>query len=428
MATADSDKATNPASTKKRHWMKRPTILRVLSQPGFSRLLLSEMLFDIGILARIAADSWLAYDITGSNLWVGIVAGARAVPKFLFPLFSGVIADRLNRRLLVSLTRYALALFCIVQAILIATGIMNQWHQVALAFLSGSTVAIGAPAFWALLSDSVEPGMLSRATASITFVTNTGEMVGPLLAGFLIAFAGAEYSFATVAVLYLISAFLILKVPLGGQQNTSAEEGKDGSSSYFQGIKEGLIYARKSPTLPWLFAMLTATSILGVAIFPLLPEYATKVFEVESFGFGLMTGVLGAGMAVGSAIIAITGMPRKTMPVILIAGLIWDCGMITFGFSRVFVLTLFVLFVMGVSAMYWVNAALSMFQRAAVGNMRGRVMSLYTMGMGIFPLGWAYGGALSSWIGNEWTLIISAMGGTPLVIAAMLASPGLRRS
>ena len=428
MATADSDKTTESALTEKRRWKRRPEILRVLSQPGFSRLLLSEALYDIGILARIATDSWLAYDITGSNLWVGIVAGARAIPKFLFPLFSGVIADRLDRRLLVSSTRYALAFLCLVQAILIGTGVMNEWHQVALAFLAGSTVAIGAPAFWALLSDSSEPRMLSRATASITFVTNTGEMAGPLLAGFLIAFAGAEYSFAVVAALYLISAFLILRVPIGRQQNISAEESKDGASSYFQGIKEGLIYARKSQTLPWLFAMLVATSILGVAIFPLLPEYAAKVFDVAGFGFGLMTGVLGAGMMVGSAIIAITGMPRKVMPVILVAGLVWDCGMIAFGFSRVFILTLLVLFVMGVSAMYWVNAALYLFQRAAVGNMRGRVMSLYTMGMGIFPLGWAYGGALSSWIGNEWTLIISAMGGTPLVIVAILASPGLRRS
>ena len=102
--------------------------------------------------------------------------------------------------------------------------------------------------------------------------------------------------------------------------------------------------------------------------------------------------------------------------------------MIGFGFSRIYPLTLALLFIMGIAGMFWVNAIINLFQREAIGDMRGRVMSLYTIGMGLFPLGWAYGGALSALIGNELTLIISAIGGTPLVLLAMLLAPSLRRS
>ena len=83
---------------------------------------------------------------------------------------------------------------------------------------------------------------------------------------------------------------------------------------------------------------------------------------------------------------------------------------------------------MGIAGMFWVNAIINLFQREAIGDMRGRVMSLYTIGIGLFPLGWAFGGALSALIGNELTLIVSAIGGTSLVLLAMVLAPSLRKS
>lgn len=83
---------------------------------------------------------------------------------------------------------------------------------------------------------------------------------------------------------------------------------------------------------------------------------------------------------------------------------------------------------MGVAGMIWVNGIINLFQREATGEMRGRVMSLYAIAMGLFPLGWTFGGTLSALIGNELTLIVSALGGTPLILLAMLLTPGLRRS
>ena len=280
--------------------------------------------------------------------------------------------------------------------------------------------------FSAYVLDLVEPKSVPRATAFITMVENAGEMVGPVLAGGIIAAYGAEYSFGMVAVIYLIGGLVVLTLPRGEHAIDGAST--DGKTSYFESVKEGLSHVRRSSTLPWLFLMVVSTNIFGVAIFPLIPDYSANVFDVGSLGFGVMMGVLGGGFAAGSAVVALIGLPRRAAWVILSAELIWDSSMIAFGFSRIYPLSLALLFVMGMAAMFWVISVMHLFQREAKGAMRARVMSLLTVGMGLFPLGWAYGGALSSLIGNELTLLVSALAGGPIVIAALIASPGLRRS
>ncbi len=366
------------------------------------------------------------YDLTGSNLWVGIVSGMRSVPILILPIFAGAIADRFDKRKLLGVVRVALAIVSIVQAILIALDIIEPWHMLVLALAAGTVVSFAMPAFWAYIADIVAPRALPRATALIMMGENAGEMVGPVIVGWIIATAGADWAYGIIAAIYLAGAIFILNAPKG-RYATSVTETED-KPTYYESVKQGIAYARKSPTLPWLFIMNASVNITGVAIFPLMPEYATKILDVGAVGFGVMSTALGVGLAVGSLIIAITGMPRRVIWIIIVSSFIWDFGMIGFGFSRIYPLTLILLFIMGIAGMFWVNAIINLFQREAIGEMRGRVMSLYTIGMGLFPLGWTFGGTLSHLIGNELTLIISALGGTPLILIAMLLSPGLRRS
>ncbi len=401
-----------------------PQIFRVLAIPGFARLLASQALFDIGVVARTAAQSWVIYEVTGSNLWVGLTAGVRALPVLILPVFTGAIADRIDRRKLIGTIRIILAIISLITAALIYFDILEPWHMLILALAAGTTVAFGAPAFWAYIADIVSPRALPRATALIMLGENSGEMFGPAMVGWLIATAGADYTFATITIIYLIGALFIFNAPKGQSSDTETET----KLPYYESLKQGIVFARKSKVLPWLFVMNASVNVFGVAVFPLMPEYATKVFDVGSVGFGVMSAAMGVGLAIGSIIISIFGMPRRLIWLIVFSSFCWDFCMIGFGFSRIYPLSIALLLIMGVSGMIWVNAIINLFQRTAIGNMRGRVMSLYTIGMGLFPLGWAYGGALSALIGNEMTLIISALGGTPLVLLAMLLSPGLRRS
>ena len=418
------------AKLSRKRARRPPQVIRVLAIPGFARLLASQALFDIGAVARTATQSWVMYDLTGSNLWVGLVSGMRAVPILVLPIFAGAIADRFDKRKLLAFVRVALAIVSIVQAVLIALEIIEPWHMLALAIAAGTVVSFAMPAFWAYIADIVAPRALPRATALIMMGENAGEMIGPVIVGWTIATAGADWAYGIIAAIYLAGAIFILNAPKGRYATTSTASHTDQKiePTYYESVKQGIAYARKSPVLPWLFIMNASVNITGVAIFPLIPEYATKILDVGSVGFGVMSAAMGIGLAIGSLIIAIAGMPRRVIWIIIVSSFIWDFGMIAFGFSRIYPLSLALLFIMGIAGMFWVNAIINLFQREAIGEMRGRVMSLYTIGMGLFPLGWTFGGTLSALIGNEPTLIVSALGGTPLVLVAMLLTPGLRRS
>ena len=413
-----------PQTERRVRRRRYPDAVRVLAIPGFARLLASQALFDIGAVARTAAQSWVMYDLTGSNLWVGLVSGMRSIPILIFPIFAGAIADRFDKRKLIAFVRVGLAVVSIIQAILIALDIIKPWHMLALALAAGTVVSFAMPTFWAYLADLIPARSLSRATALVMMGENAGEMVGPVIVGWVIASAGADWAYSIIAAIYLLGAIFILNAPKGRYAVSESED----KPSYYQSLKQGIAYARKSPVLPWLFIMNASVNITGVAIFPLMPEYANKILDVGAVGFGIMSTALGVGLAIGSITIAIFGLPRRVMPIIIVSSFIWDFGMIGFGFSRIYPLSLFLLFVMGIAGMFWVNAIINLFQREAVGEMRGRVMSLYTIGMGLFPLGWTFGGTLSALIGNELTLIVSAVGGTPLILLAMLLTPGLRKS
>ena len=439
-----SNQSETDSSRPARRRRRPPRVLRVFAIPGFARLLASQALFDIGAVARTAAQSWVMYDLTGSNLWVGLVSGIRALPILVFPIFAGAIADRFDKRKLLAFVRIGLAIVSIIQALLIALDILEPWHMLALALAAGTVVAFAMPAFWAYIADLVSPRALPRATALIMMGENAGEMVGPVMVGWVIATAGADWAYGIIASIYLLGAVFILNAPLGRASRVSPARGgnvrrtkgdsqphdtaQEDKPSYYESVKQGIAFARKSPVLPWLFIMNASVNVFGVAVFPLMPEYATKILDVGAVGFGVMSAALGIGLAVGSLIIAIAGLPRRVIWIIIVASFVWDFCMIGFGFSRIYPLTLAILFIMGIAGMFWVNAIINLFQREAIGDMRGRVMSLYTIGIGLFPLGWAFGGALSALIGNELTLIVSAIGGTSLILLAMLLAPGLRRS
>lgn len=398
----------------------------LLRKRGVAQLLASEAVFDIGTLSHTAAMSWVAYELTDSTLWVGAVAGVRAVPMLLLPVFAGATADRFDRRRVIGAVRLFQAIIIAIQALMIGTSTMDPWHQLVFALLSGAAVAVSGPAIWALLSDLVDPALVPRANAMLTFVMNTGEMLGPMIAGIVITSWGPEWIFGLIAIAHAIGAYLIVKIPAPSRYYERLQAVAD--TSYWRSLNRGILYARRKQPIPWLFALVVTTNIFGVAAFPLIPDYAHTVFGESGLAFGLMFGMFGLGMFTGSALLALGMMPQRLATVLLVSSAVWDACMVSFGFSRNFALSLIVLYAMGVCGMYWVNAALILFQQASPGTMRGRVMSIYTMAMGLFPLGWLYGGTLAAWVGNELALILSTLGGTPIVIAALIASKELRRS
>ena len=405
--------------------LRRPSVvLNRTLQHGFARLVASEALVDIGILARVAAQSWVAYDLTGSSLWVGSVAAVRAVPSFISPAFTAIVANRFDHRLLIASMRAFIGILAIIQAILIGTGTMRPWHQMVLTLFTGLAIAIAGPAFLVFLRDELHPRLASRASVTITFAHNSGEMIGPLVVGIIIALAGADWSFALIAVLYFAGAYFILIVPLPERNSEVSYH----HVPYLTLLWIGMRHVRRNQPLPWLLAVLAATNLFGIAIFPLIPEYAIETFQSGGLGFGLMTGTVGAGFAIGGATVAIFGLHRSRALIVLLTSLAWAAGSIAFLYSPNLPIALIILFIMGIASIVWGNAIFSLIQTHTPHSAHDRVMSLYTIAMGLIPIGWAVGGAIATFTSNETALMISAIASITIPIAAYLSSPTLRRS
>ena len=401
----------------------RPGGLVVLADGRFRAFLVSQAASDLATVMRLTAQSWLVLALTDSSLWVGIVAAVSSAPAIALGLFGGVVTDRVSRRRILIASRLGLALVALATGALVASGRVEPWHLAVLSAGAGVVIAFGAPAMWTLVADMVDPRLLPSANGLVVLSYNIGEMVGPAIVGAVIARAGTETVFWLIAAGGVGAALLMFRV-----RTTEKTSGGASGASVLRDIRQGLAYARRTQPLPWLFALVAATNLLGVAVFALIPTYARDVLAVGPAGYGLLSGAMGAGALAGAVVISAFGNYRRKGLVILLSGVAWDACMIGFGFSRVFPLSLMLLFAMGVAGSYWMNAVVTAFQSTTTPAMRGRVMSLYVISMQMFPVGWLYGGALASVLGNEWALVVSAAGGTPIVIAAYALSPGLRRA
>ena len=391
---------------------------------GFNWIVASEAVVDIGILARVAAQSWVAYDLTQSSLWVGAVAAFRAVPSFLSPAIAAYIGNRVNHRFLVAAMRAFIGVLAIIQVILIGTGTMRPWHQAVLTLLTGFAIAFAWPSFVTFLRDIVQPRMATRANAILAFSHNLGELIGPVSVGIIIALFGADWSFAFIAILYFVGAYLILNVPMPDHDSRVG----DYHHPYVWTLRIGLRNIGRSQPLPWLIAMLLATNLLGLAVFPLIPEYAIAVFDSGGLGFGLMTGTLGGGLAIGSALIAIIGLTRYASIAAVSASLVWAAGCIAFAYSPNLPTTLLILLIMGIASIAWGNAILTMIRSNPFTISHPNIMNLHTIVMGMIPIGWTIGGAIAHFTTNETALITSAIASITIPLIAYIASPAFRRA
>jgi MFS family permease len=408
----------------------RPKSLEVLADAQFRALILSQAIFDLGIFIRGAAASWVVLELTHSPLWIGLVAGVRAIPILILPMFGGVIADRFDRRKLMFAAGLLTAAASGATGLLIVTDTLVPWHMVALAIFGGISYSLYSPAYYALIADIVPSERLSNANGILSVVQTTGEMIGPVITGVVIASSGTHTAYWLVVVGNLIGVTLLFRIREPERTAPVETDSADPleKTSFTNQFSAGLRYARNTPPLLWLTVLVAAQNIFGVAIFPLMPIYAEEILEIGPTGFGLMGGVFGAGTLIGAIVISITGIHRRRAYVMVSMGLVWYIGMVVFGYSRSVPVSLAALFAMGLISMPWVTSVLTMFQQAAQKEMRARVMSLFVTSMGLFSVGWLFGGAVAEWIGNEEALVTSALLGTPVAVIALLLSKELRKA
>ncbi|MCI0837901.1 MAG: MFS transporter, partial [Chloroflexi bacterium] len=378
---------------------KRSPLRRLFSSRSFVALFVSNALGFGGEQMRLAAQSWWILDEGGSKTEMGIAAGLRVVPVVIISLYAGVLIDRVGGKRVLILERLLLIFLAIITGLILLIDEVEIWHIVVLATIAGSTIALGTPATQTLVPAVVPKDLLQSANSMNQLGFALGRTLGPLLAGILIAVRNAALALFGLALVYLAALIATFGITAKHQRTSS-------SDSATRQIADGLSYIRGTPVLMWTILMAFSVIFFGM-IFPLIPVYARDVLDVGEVKFGWMWGAVAIGQATGAlAIVARGGFQRKSRGVAA-GAVIFGLGLIGFGLSENYWISLAFLFVTGLGFPLWVTSVVTLLQDHSKPEYLGRVMAVYAIALQGVSIGWMLGGVLMDSIGNFPTVLVA---------------------
>ena len=375
----------------------------------------------VGTWMQITAQGFLVFELTRSTVYLGYVGFASGAPSLLLMLFGGVIADRIARRRLLVITQSTMMILALILAALTYTQLVQPWHIVVLALLLGTVNAFDAPAAQAFVRELVDRQDLPNAIALNATLFNLATVVGPTVAGLTYAAFGAAWCFALNGLSYVavIAALLMMRLP----EHTPAPR----VHSALALVREGVRYTLASPLLRTLMAI-PAVAVLFVAIYQtLLPAWAVDVLGGNATTNGLLQSARGLGSLLGALMIAALSQGARRGRWLAV-GMVWYPALVLiFAFVRVLPLSAVALVGVGWGGMVLYNSANTLLQLNVSDELRGRVMSIYSLIMfGGMPIGALWAGTLAQLIGAPQTLMLSAVIALVFAVVFWLRVPQLR--
>ncbi|MCY4107724.1 MAG: MFS transporter [Chloroflexi bacterium] len=421
VGTAGSEPVAKPDSVGRRRGFPPP----VLRHRGFALLFFSLLFSNTGTWMAQTVQAWLVYELTGSALALGTVFGAFAIPMIVLPFFGGVLADRLDRRKVIWIMQSVATLLALVMAILVATELIQVWHIFVISFISAIALAFDQPTRQAIIPDLVPRDELRPAVALNSAVFTGGAFIGPALAGFLVAQAGLPLAgafFINAATFgAVIVAVAFMPIPPLDPSRTRG--------SVLSTALDGFRFVGRNELIIMVMILSLATSLFGRSYHALLPVFAKDILDVGIQGLGMMNSAPGAGSIVGAVLI---GMNLRLPPngMLSLGGTaVMALLVIGFASSESYVVSLVLLFLLGVLGTVLITATRTILQLRAPREYMGRVMSLSTIAViGFGPLGGFIVGPLAEFTGAPYSLYISSA--LVVIAAAFLAGvrPTLRRA
>jgi MFS family permease len=359
----------------------------------------------IGTWITRIATSWLVYRLTGSAAMLGIVGFAGQVPTFLLAPFAGVWVDRLDRYRVLVVTQLLAMLQSFALASLALSGTITVTHILLLSIVQGLINAFDTPARQAFVVDMVEDRAdVPNAIALNSSMVNGARLLGPSIAGVMIALVGEGWCFFADGVSYLavIASLLAMRVT----RRTRPE----GRARVLRDLSAGFHYAFGFPPIRDALILLALVSLMGMPYTVLMPIIAAKVLHGGAHTLGYLMSASGIGALAGALFLAsrrsVVGLGR----VIPIGAAIFGISLAAFSVSRSLVLSLVILVFAGTGFMVHMAATNTIIQTIVREEMRGRVMAFYTMAfMGTAPFGSLFGGALAARIGAPITILIGGI-------------------
>jgi len=359
---------------------------------------------NIGTWMQMVAQGYLVYSLTHSPFALGLVGFVRAVPVFTFSLFAGVVADRVDRRILLIVTQALAAIFALALAVLTSTGVVTVWMILILAFLSASVASFDNPTRQALVPDIVGKEYIANAVALNSAAFNGTGILGPSLAGVALGIVGTAACFYINAVSFL--AVIVALILMASVPNRTMRK-----QTMLQNLREGFGYVRSNRVVASLLILIGAVGFLGRPYTQLMPAVQRDVLHVGATGLGILMAFSGIGALGGALAIAALSTFRHRGLLLMISVGAFGVAIIAFALSRSFPLSLGLLTVVGCSGTMSMSLTNMIIQLRVPGELRGRVMSMYTMiAMGMMPLGSMALGTIATFVGVPETLLFGGVG------------------
>ena len=399
--------------TAPRNAMGLRVILRTLRYRNYRLFFGGQGISLIGTWMQRIAMSWLVYRLTNSVFLLGIVGFFGLVPTFFFAPIAGVFADRWNRRRILVATQCLSMLQASILAVLVLASTVRVWHIIVLSVFLGFVNAFDVPARQSFVPDMIEKREdLGNAIALSSAMFHGARLLGPSIAGIVIAVVGEGMCFLLNAISYVavIAALLAMRV--------AHEEAGNKDTNVLQGLKEGFGYAFGFAPIRTLLLLGGLVSLVGMPYTVLAPVFAKDVLHGGPHTLGFLMAASGAGSLAGALYLA----SRKSLlglgKLIVLTSSVFGIGLIGFSLSHVLLLSLLFMLLTGFGMMVQMASSNTILQTIADDDKRGRVMSFYTMAfMGMAPFGSLFAGSLASKIGAPNTLLI---GGVCCLLGSLL--------
>lgn len=392
-----------------------------LSHPSYRIFWFGQMISLIGTWMQSVGQPWLAYNLTHSPFLLGLVGAVQFTPSLLLTLFVGAWIDQVSKRHLILFTQISLAIFAFIYFFLINSGLLQYWHILLIALLQGIVSAVDIPARHSFMVELVGKSDLMNAIALNSTIFNSARMIGPALAGIVIARYNLSFCFFFNAMSYLP---LILGIFFIRPEKEYWQEKKQ---ALLKDVGDGLAYIYRQPLLQKTMVILAIVCTFIMNFNVLIPVYAKTVLLSDASGFAYLMSAMGVGSLFGALTMAMMSDRGPSYKMMVTAGLTLAITMVLIGILHYPILSYPLVAIAGFLSVTFLTNANSTVQLLAEDKFRSRVISLYFLiTAGSIPFGNLLVGGLSDTLGIKLCLII--IGASVLFLVGIFLLLGKRPS
>lgn len=395
-----------------------------LTHKNFRYFFIGSCISLIGTWIQNTSQSWLVLTLTDSPFKLGLITALQFTPLLLFSLFAGAAIDRFSKKKILIITQSSMALLALILAVLVFTGEIKYWHILILATLLGFANTVDMPTRQSFIIEMVGKGDLMNAIALNSSMFNGARLIGPGIAGLLIYYLGFPLCFFLNAVSFIPLIIGIMRIKINEARNSDNKEMS--FKSIFYDVKDGIIYIYRKNEIYRTVILIAIVGTFAMNYSVLIPLLAKMVLRSGSKGYGYLMSAMGAGSLISALVIAAKSK-KPERSVLYISSFVISLLLLLIGFTKIYVLGILLLFLMGIFNVKFSTTANTRIQLASSNEYRGRVMSVYSLVFaGVTPIGSLFSGGISDKFGVSNAFIISALVTAFLSIVLLLTRNRIR--